>query len=405
MARPRKITLFKSAKTYYAKFYNAEGARCNKSLKTNNEPEAKTLIKELELLTINPAVNVSPMAKNLFFGEIGSEPVEKIIASKDVYTLVAQYQAEIINLRQKVRELEPFEQKYNALLNTIEARSIAAQESTPFISEVLEKYLEEVQSLTNGKNECYNFVEKFFIEVTGLYIKLSEVKAKDIDDFIILDAKKGVDFKMRYNKKRKKFTRFFNWACGFWAFENPMNVITQKKIKNNKDIQWCEREEIEKIIEGIQEPYWRALVATLVYTGLSAHELRGLRVVDLDLTLKTLYVTPHNQRTLKTNKRKRSMMISEALFPYLQKLDLSGPALFTPTIGNLEYWQKDTMSKQILKILPPGITCLTLRRTFGSLLLRSGKSVSEVAAAMGNSATMVEKHYARILGHEVDTNF
>ena len=99
------------------------------------------------------------------------------------------------------------------------------------------------------------------------------------------------------------------------------------------------------------------------------------------------------------------MMISEALFPYLQKLDLSGPALFTPTIGNLEYWQKDTMSKQILKILPPGITCLTLRRTFGSLLLRSGKSVSEVAAAMGNSATMVEKHYARILGHEVDTNF
>jgi integrase len=46
----------------------------------------------------------------------------------------------------------------------------------------------------------------------------------------------------------------------------------------------------------------------------------------------------------------------------------------------------------------------SLRRTFGSFLLRSGASVHEVSAAMGNSAEVVEEHYARILGSEVLVN-
>ena len=55
-------------------------------------------------------------------------------------------------------------------------------------------------------------------------------------------------------------------------------------------------------------------------------------------------------------------------------------------------------------ILPSNMTALSLRRSFGSLLLRSGKTTSEVAAAMGNTPSMVEKHYARILGNEVNIN-
>jgi len=56
-------------------------------------------------------------------------------------------------------------------------------------------------------------------------------------------------------------------------------------------------------------------------------------------------------------------------------------------------------------ILPPGMNAKSLRRTFGSLLLRSGKSTAEVAAAMGNTEDVVRQHYARILGGEVDVDF
>jgi hypothetical protein len=47
----------------------------------------------------------------------------------------------------------------------------------------------------------------------------------------------------------------------------------------------------------------------------------------------------------------------------------------------------------------------SLRRTFGSLLIRSGATEAQVAAAMGNTPSVVRAHYARILGGEVDVDF
>lgn len=55
--------------------------------------------------------------------------------------------------------------------------------------------------------------------------------------------------------------------------------------------------------------------------------------------------------------------------------------------------------------LPKHITCLTLRRTFGSLLLRSGKTYTEIAAAMGNTPEVARKHYAKLEGCEVEIDF
>ena len=56
-------------------------------------------------------------------------------------------------------------------------------------------------------------------------------------------------------------------------------------------------------------------------------------------------------------------------------------------------------------LLPKGMNAKSLRRTFGSLLLRAGKSTAEVAAAMGNTEEIVRRHYARLLGSEVDVDF
>ena len=46
-----------------------------------------------------------------------------------------------------------------------------------------------------------------------------------------------------------------------------------------------------------------------------------------------------------------------------------------------------------------------MRRTFGSLLIPSGKTEVEVAAAMGSTPAVVRSSYARILGAEVDVDF
>jgi hypothetical protein len=85
-----------------------------------------------------------------------------------------------------------------------------------------------------------------------------------------------------------------------------------------------------------------------------------------------------------------------------------------------ELWLEDSLSKALRGhaggkdkrkrpptpgLLPKGMNAKSLRRTFGSLLFRSGKSTAEVAAAMGNTEQVVRENYARILGCEVDVDF
>jgi len=48
------------------------------------------------------------------------------------------------------------------------------------------------------------------------------------------------------------------------------------------------------------------------------------------------------------------------------------------------------------------LDCRTGRRTCGSLLLRAGSSIEEVAAILGDNPQTVREHYAAILSSEVD---
>lgn len=89
-------------------------------------------------------------------------------------------------------------------------------------------------------------------------------------------------------------------------------------------------------------------------------------------------------------------------------------------LGHPERWLPTTLtfvlrghpgSKDKLKrpsmsgLLPKGMNAASLRHSFGSLLLRSGKTYAQVAATMGNSEAVVMEHYARIQGREVEVNF
>lgn len=54
--------------------------------------------------------------------------------------------------------------------------------------------------------------------------------------------------------------------------------------------------------------------------------------------------------------------------------------------------------------LPAGMNAMSLRRTFGSLLIRKGYSLGRVAALMGNTEDVVRSHYGRIAATEVKVN-
>jgi integrase len=193
--------------------------------------------------------------------------------------------------------------------------------------------------------------------------------------------------------------------------------------------------------------YWQALIATLAYAGLQLAELVWLRRSDLKLSEDgqsgSLWVTtvadPEDsgmKHLLKTEHRRREVnlhprLLLPRLTAHLAKR--AGAHYLFPVPdgyrarirakssgGSAERWLLQSLSVALRGhqggtdlakrpptpgILPAGMNAKSLRRTFGSLLLRSGKSYAQVAAAMGNTEKVVHDHYARMRGCEVNVDF
>ena len=221
-------------------------------------------------------------------------------------------------------------------------------------------------------------------------------------------------------------------------------AVKKGEIRRERgDIVWHSLEEVEAVLAALPDDYWRALVATLAYAGLQLAELIWLRVADVDLDgANQIWVTtvadPDDAKIrhlLKTDHRRRAVNIhTKHLGPRLKTFKdagLCGQHFFFAMPGAMETrgrksggagerWLESTLStvlrghkggkdqkrrKAKAGLLPAGMNAKSLRRTFGSLLLRSGKSYAEVAAAMGNTADVVAEHYARLKSHETKIDF
>ena len=251
--------------------------------------------------------------------------------------------------------------------------------------------------------------------------KLSSITAVQITDYLDYESEDYNEPNRRFNRTWKYFSRFFNYASRTWEIDNVAARVKKRKNEQRGDIHWHTADEILQTIAPLDN-YWKALVGTLGFAGCSAHEMRGLKLQDFyeNKGEYFLRVQPNEIRTLKNTKRSRSVHVHKKyLLPLLQEhiKSLSGDLLFPSRVAGSPYWLPSTLSihlngkkaqraaKAIIGVLPLDMSALSLRRAYGSNMLRSGKTASEVAAAMGNSSRMVEDHYARLLGKEIKADY
>jgi integrase len=236
----------------------------------------------------------------------------------------------------------------------------------------------------------------------------------------------------RRQKWRTRLGRFLNWTAKTYEYESPMDgvqkVADSQVDQERGDIVWHSLKEIEAAIERAPDLYWQTVIATFAYSGLRLSELVWLRVQDVNLKDNQIWVTTvedgEAQHAVKSFHSRRSVRIhARYLKPRIEaylEAGLPGETFFFPmpeamrrrtrakTEGSVERWREDGLSAKIRSVLnskKTGIKPLTLRHTFGSLLIRSGRNATEVAAAMGNTPDVVARHYARLLGSEVDVDF
>lgn len=349
------------------------------------------------------------------------------------------------DLDDKTAELE-------ALSRSILAKVAESTRSIPHLPEALEQYETHLRTVqTPASAASHVALARRFVETLPTGMKTAaDIRPEAVAKFLDEETQRTDPDKplARRRNLHIRLARFLNWSAETWQYPSPMTAVqavTRKALRRERgEIRWHELPDVEAVVAALDSEYWRALVATLAYAGLQLAELAWLRKTDLHLNggRGRIWVGPVEDPTadgarhlLKTANRERHVDVHpRLLLPRLQAhLDAGGAGelyLFPMPAdrrrrtreaeGHPERWRPETLSTVLRGhkggsdpkkrppqpgILPAGMTAASLRRTFGSLLLRSGKTTAQVAAAMGNTEDVVREHYARLLGCEVDVDF
>jgi integrase len=172
-------------------------------------------------------------------------------------------------------------------------------------------------------------------------------------------------------------------------------------------IRWLDREQAVRLAEALPQP-WQDLFRVQVSTGMRPDELITLCKDNFTADYATVTLAPLQHLTLKQGPRTISVPVSirEIIKTRLEQNpivfpDHDGKVWKGPSPYNRMYRRALRSAAKTIGI-EFKVDCRLGRRTCGSILLRSGKSLQEVAAILGDRAETVAEHYARILSHEVD---
>jgi len=184
------------------------------------------------------------------------------------------------------------------------------------LSIALQQYLNSLELKESSRETIrgYRTLINEFMRYTEAFhngpITVEEITASDVERFLAFRRSVG-DAPISRN-------RHFYILSGFFGFllnrdlvkKNIMNMLTPIKI-NQKERQYLELHQVEKLLDAIEPPILKAAVTTLAYTGLRVSELCNLRDADVDLDARVIRVISG-----KGNKD-RLVPISEKLYPVL----------------------------------------------------------------------------------------
>ena len=199
---------------------------------------------------------------------------------------------------------------------------------------------------------------------------------------------------------------------------NPCDIVELPK-HTPKEIEPFNEEEAARIVETA-EGWLKNYLSTAFYTGMRPGEIFGLMKSDIDLDARTIQVRraiKHGMvMTPKTKNSVRTVVILDALVPYLEKqIEASKSSLYLfpgkdggPMHGAsiVKRRWKELLKSCGIEYRKPYAT----RHTFITTMLKSGKvTLMELAQMVGHKNTeMIVRNYARFIKGEhlkIDRSF
>ncbi len=222
---------------------------------------------------------------------------------------------------------------------------------------------------------------------------------------------------------------FFRWASREFGLENPMKAIPRPRLPPDPPVEPFKKEDVELLIKAcdfcgeavtgqrrtfiMQRPTGKrdkAILLTLLDTGLRASELCALRISDVDLKSGRVQVRPGEAGKAKGGKGRIVFLGKSArrfLWRYLtERDDLDDPEapLF---LGKQHRILNPNALRQLVNGLGQKVGVRKchphrFRHTFAITYLRSGGDVFTLKSLLGHGSLDIVEHYARIAEVDVE---
>jgi len=221
---------------------------------------------------------------------------------------------------------------------------------------------------------------------------LNEISKGDILAYRDARASQGCTA-VTLNSEITMVRAFFYWCVEFKGLKENLAA----KIKPRKVIEKPPEVYTDKEIEGMLEaadPIERAILLTLLYTGLREQELCHLMWDDLDLNKKILLVTAKSEEgfTPKTWEE-RGIELSDRLAEALKTIPRTARWVF-PTVRNKRHAHVYKIIKRVAtEASVVGAHPHKFRATFLTRLLQSGCDIANVMALAGHRNMKTTQRY------------
>lgn len=254
-----------------------------------------------------------------------------------------------------------------------------------------------IKGYRSSLNIFLDFVESKYN--TQLYI--DDISREDIKEFLSHKSEEGCSPSTR-NRYLFIFKSFYNYLVRENIVEiNLADDLIPVKTRK-KERSYLTKSEVKQLAEAVDHPIIKTAIYFAFYTGLRGGELLNLKIGDVDLNERLVYV---NQG--KGNKDRKVPINSELkdiINNYLNNIrpDVNNDNFFATKIsGSLSHQYFNKKLKQAASDLGwnKRTSVHEFRRAFASRLVKQGVNIYKIKELLGHSSIKVTEIYTH-----VDTN-
>lgn len=259
-----------------------------------------------------------------------------------------------------------------------------------------------VEGKSKGTIRQYKYSLKWLFEFLGNR-KYSEITTADIMAWLASLKLSGVKSSSVRNQ-RSNISPFFTWLYHNRMIErNPIDPIKPIKVPSEEKKAFND-DEVDTIRNICANPYERALVETLLASGLRINELANLKIEDIDFEKLVIHVK--NGKGGKDRTTFITSVTKKYIFKYLKWNKHKSEYVFTSRLGGK--YNTNSLGEVMRKMSERcgiHIHPHRFRRTLATDLARKGMPIQEIQKLLGHSKISTTQGYIETRTEKVEASY